>query len=186
MTESIVSRNVCFLLWQEGISSDRWYRTLRERLGWETNEIVGLLQGGSVSYSQLQQLAQVFHRREEDLSLEDLLTAEGPDVLRQNLMFLMQDMAHGQKKELAKKLGVGPNTVSRWLGGRHHPPSDKISAIADHFGLPPHTDLASTPLFLSLEPVSALQRRNWLHERVDAISASELIALYPALKRLFK
>ena len=184
MTESTVSRNVRFLLWREGLLPGRWNQALRERLGWGAIEVDDLLKGGAVGFSQLEQLADVFDRTEEDISVEDLVIAEGTDVLHENLITLMRGLAHGRKKELAERLGVGPNTVSRWLGGKHHPPADKLGSIADFFGLSADLDLASATLFLSLEPVSGMQRREWLHQRVDALSVRELGELYPALKRL--
>lgn len=119
------------------------------------------------------------------MALEDLVEFEGVEVLLENLRFLARDMAHGGKKELALKLGVDPNTVSRWFSGRHHPPAEKLRDIADCFSLKSDVDLASSRLFLSLEPISALQRRHWLHNRVDALCDEDLSALFPALRKLF-
>jgi transcriptional regulator with XRE-family HTH domain len=186
MSGSQISRNIRYLLWRDGVPPDQWVKVLIKRLGWGDAVVRALLRGEPVDLAQIRQLSILFDRTEEQLSLEDLVITESTDILHQNLMFLMQGTPHGLKKELAEKLGVGQNTVSRWLGGKHHPPSDKLDAIARFFGLQVEVDLSSTPLFLSSEPISVIQRKTWLHERLDELSTRELAELYPALKRLLE
>jgi len=60
-----------------------------------------------------------------------------------------------------------------------------LRELASHFGLPAGTDLTVEAIFLSDQPVSAPDRRKWVHERIDALPADVFRELFPALKRLF-
>jgi hypothetical protein len=47
-------------------------------------------------------------------------------------------------------------------------------------------DLSTEPLFLSAAPVADVQRRQWLHTRIDRISVPRLQDLFPALDLLLR
>ena len=64
--------------------------------------------------------------------------------------------------------------------------AEALAQIAQFFGLEAGTDLSVIPVFLAPDPVSVQERRRWLQERVDALSADEIRDLFPALKRLLE
>jgi transcriptional regulator with XRE-family HTH domain len=111
---------------------------------------------------------------------------DGCNVLVENLRYLLNSLGRGGKKVLAGELGVDPTTISRWLNGSFIPQTSTLRQLISHFGLPPHTDLQEDPIFLSAEPISATERRNWLHGRIANLPPDELRALYPALRRLLE
>jgi transcriptional regulator with XRE-family HTH domain len=109
---------------------------------------------------------------------------EGTNILEENLSHVFEHAEHGEKGKTAGELGVHRATVSAWLSGRQRPRGAPLDKLAIRLGLRRGEDLETTPLFLSMEPISASQRRAWLHERIDALSDRTLAELFPALKRL--
>lgn len=64
-----------------------------------------------------------------------------------------------KKKDLAKKMGVKPSSITRYLGGENCPTLDKVEEIAIALGVDPATLLKSGKLDLSSieRRVSALE-----------------------------
>jgi transcriptional regulator with XRE-family HTH domain len=108
------------------------------------------------------------------------------DVLIENLRYLLNSLGRGGKKTLAGDLGIDPTTVSRWLNGSFVPQTSTLRQLVSHFGLPLDIDLRVEPVFLAAQPTSAVERRNWLHNRIEGLRPDELRALYPALHRLLE
>jgi transcriptional regulator with XRE-family HTH domain len=106
--------------------------------------------------------------------------------LAENLRFLFSGLGHGGKKSLASKLGIDPTTVSRWLSGAYEPQPASLSQLVSEFGLPSGTNLEEDPVFLSIEPVSLIERREWINKRINVLSSDELRELFPALRRLLE
>jgi len=42
------------------------------------------------------------------------------------------------------------------------------------------------PLFISYRPVTIVQRKRWLHERIEAMGPETLAGLFPALERMLE
>ncbi len=125
----------------------------------------------------------------DDLFFEDLL--EDVDVLAANLAYLLDSLPHGGQRRLAEQLGVDETTVSRWKSdkaphGRRVDKrvKDRLDRLRDYFGLSRSIDLASEPVFLSMDPVGTSQKVEWIKERVEAMESTELDELFPALKKL--
>jgi transcriptional regulator with XRE-family HTH domain len=106
------------------------------------------------------------------------------DILRENLRYLAGSLGHGGKKGLAAGLAVDPTTISRWLSGSFDPQNSTLRQLVSYFGLPLETDLRTDPLFLSAQPVSIIDRKIWLHAKIDNLGPKELTDLYPALRKL--
>lgn len=189
---SRVSLNVRFLLWSRQVPRPEWVRWLASRAGLGLQVCRDLVRGriadDVITSSQLAELSRAFDLAEDgsELRFHDLLLDSGRNILLENLKFLFDSLEHGGKKRLAASMGVDPTTISRWLNGASEPQGPALRQLVAHFGLPVGTDLKCDPVFLSVDPVSAVARRHWIRDRLDHLSEQELQELYPALRRLLE
>ena len=184
-----VSTNVRYLLWRRGIPRDQWepWLSTRTMLGraFSRDLVAGHILDGQITPDELRELARVFEQVDEGESIRfDDLVAGGTHVLVENLRFLFDSLGHGGKKQVAAELSIDPTTVSRWLSGTFEPQGPSLRQLVAYFGLSPDTDLRERPIFLTVEPVGVTERRRWLHERIDTLSADDFRELYPALRRM--
>ena len=184
-----ISNNLRLTLWRHGIPRTQWVEWIAARCELSPN-LVRAVVGGSATDDQVgdaecSQLAKAIGMaaEEETLRFGDMVGTEC-DVLRENLTYLMNALGHGGKRALATKFSVDPTTISRWLNGNSKPNAATLRELATHFGVPTGTDLRSDPVFLSVDPVSLSERRQWVISRLESLSADELRDLYPALRRL--
>jgi transcriptional regulator with XRE-family HTH domain len=182
----LISQNARLLLWQRQVPRSDWVRHLANKLPpiWGGQNVSRVLNGYEVGNLNFCDIAIALEIEEEQLRWEDLLTTSAIDVMKENLSYLLGSLEHGGKKKVAADLGIDPTTVSRWLSGAITPQSGTLKRISNYFGLTAETDLSSSAVFLSLEPVSLPERRQWLNQRIEALSANELRELYPALQRM--
>ena len=187
MTVDRLALNLRYLLWRRKEPREDWVRALHAQLpGWSAERVRMALADGTQDYGELQDLAEALGITEEELTHADLIAESGVDVLLENLRYLAETLARGGKAELAESLGRDATTISKWLRGQSHPPVATQAQIAGFFGLPAGTDLATEPVFLSMDPISVTERREWLHARVDLLRPEEIAALFPALRRLLR
>ena len=184
-----VSTNTRYLLWRKGVLRDQWEGWLVSRtslgVGMAKSLVAGRLPDEQLSTEALRDVARAFEHADDGESLRfGDLAREGCNVLLENLRFLFESLGHGGKKVVAAELSIDPTTVSRWLSGAYEPQGPSLRQIVGFFGLPPDTDLREAPVFLSVEPVAATERRRWLHARIEALSPDEFRELYPALRRM--
>ena len=178
--------NLRYLLWRREEPRQDWARSLHAHLPrWSVERVRAVLSDGTQDYRELQELAGALGITEEDLTHADLLAESTVYVLRENLCYLAASLARGGKSELAMFLGKDATTISRWLRGDSRPSTDALAQLLDFFGLPARIDLNSQPVFLNMEPISAIERREWLHRQIDTMSGEEIRDLFPALKRIF-
>jgi transcriptional regulator with XRE-family HTH domain len=188
---SQISSNVRYLLWRAGVPREQWeaWLSARTELGGSKCKmlVAGRLLDEQITSEALRDLARAFEQADdgESLRFSDFF-GEGTNVLAENLRFLFASLGRGSKKQIAAELEVDPTTVSRWLSGAFEPQGALLRQLVTYFGLPQDTDLRRTPIFLSVEPVAAAQRRQWLHTQIDALSAEDFRELYPALRRMLK
>lgn len=183
-----VSNNVRFLLWDKKIPRTGWEAWLVKAnipSAMSKRLIQGTLTDDKIESGQMRAIAEAMGLDEESLRSVHLPQARA-DVLLENLRFLIGTLGHGGKKSLAAKLDIDPTTVSRWLRGGYEPQPASLSQIVSEFGLQPGTDLLKDPVFLSAEPISVVERKEWLNKRIDALSPEELRELFPALRRLLE
>jgi transcriptional regulator with XRE-family HTH domain len=187
-----VSRNVRFMLWLRELPRIDWIKWVSDRTGLSLATCRELLMDttadDALKPAELRALSRAFDLADDgsDLRYSDFLGDSGRSVLAENLKYLFNSLEHGGKKQLARSFGVDPTTVSRWLAGTSEPQGPGMRQIVSHFGLPPDTDLRQDPVFLSLEPISFVEKRDWVRDRVDNLSQKELQQLYPALRRMLK
>src|SRR5262245_23921549 len=167
-----VSRNVRFFLWKREVPRDEWTLWLSQRTSLSREILWRLVSGqvedAKVTDNQLAELAAALGLDDvEGLRFSDMLQ-EHASVLLENLRYLFGSLEHGRKKILAKEMGVDPTTISRWLNGAYPPQTPSLGRLASCFGLPERTNLREDPIFLSAEPVSVLERRRSVRDRIDA------------------
>ena len=143
-----------------------------------------LLRDGGLQLEEVERLAEVVHQPAEELMQANLL--EGIDVLNRNLEHLFGTVLHGAQKRVAESLGVDTTTVSRWAAGKLAPNQTNLTRIARFFGIPGDIDLKSEPIFLSLDPPSVTEKREWLVKAVQSLGEREVVEYYPALRKLLK
>ena len=178
--------NLRYLLWRREEPRQDWARALRAQLPrWSSERVRAVLSDGTQDYRELQELAEALGITEEELTHADLLCESTVDVLRENLCYLAASLVRGGKAELAEFLGKDATTISRWLRGDSRPSTASLAQISDFFGLPARIDLNTQPVFLNMEPVSVIERREWLHRQINALSSEEIRDLFPALKKIF-
>jgi transcriptional regulator with XRE-family HTH domain len=177
-----LARNLRYLLWRKGIPREKWVNRFSNWLNCDTQRSRALLTGTPLTPQELDRLAEDLGCAEEELQFGNPLAEVS--VLQENLKYLMEATKRGQKKELADYLGIRPGSLSRWLSGKQQPNRKHLQKIQSFFGLPSHFDLAQDPLFLSLSPLSAVEQREWLHQRIDLLDVETLRQLFPALERL--
>lgn len=186
-----VSINVRCLLWRKGVPRAEWAGELARKTGIPFARISAFLNGDlddvALDSGELSMLAEVVGLGDEADNLRHAGYAFGTsDLLAENLRYLLNSLGRGGKKALAGEIGVDPTTLSRWLNGSFVPHTSTLRQLLSHFGLPPETNLEQEPIFLSAQPISAVERRKWLHERIDSLRSDELRDLYPALRRLLE
>jgi transcriptional regulator with XRE-family HTH domain len=184
-----VSLNVRFSLWNRKVARSEWEAWLAAKttipLDMCRRLVRGTLLDAAISSDQVRALAKAIGLDEEILRSADLPRDRG-NVLSENLRFLFSSLERGGKKSVASKLGIDPTTVSRWLSGNFEPQPAFLRKLILEFGLPSDTDLLKDPIFLSAEPVSASERRQWLNTRIQTLPSDELKELFPALRRLLE
>jgi transcriptional regulator with XRE-family HTH domain len=186
-----ISLNVRFRLQQKQIPRDKWGDWLSKRLpddaNWLAKFVRGEIQDRHIGQEQLGRLSVLFGLGEdgEELRFQDFLP-DDCNVLLENINYLVDGLEHGGKRTLASELGVDPTTVSRWLSGKIEPSGTTRSALASYFNLPPNTDLRTDPVFLSVEPISIYDQRQWVKQRLDSMCREEFAPLYPALRRMLE
>jgi transcriptional regulator with XRE-family HTH domain len=150
--------------------------------------VFGRIPDEALTADQLAGLARALEVGEDgsELRFSDLLSDSGKNVLAENLKFLFDTLEHGGKKGLARSFGIDPTTVSRWLSGASEPQGPALRQIVNYFGLRADTDLRTDAVFLSVEPVSAVAKRQWIRDRVDSLTNEKLQELYPALRRMLE
>lgn len=182
----MLGRNIRYLLWREGIPKRDWLTRVAEWVGLDPDQAEKLLGGKNDDSgpSGVEAIAKEAKVRVQDLLQKDLLATGGVDILTENIRYLIEGLPHGFKKEFAATLEVDVTTVSRWRNGGQRPTRTKLGEIGKYFGIQPDIDLESDPVFLSIEPVSNIQYREWLHEKIDQLDDRTLTNLMPAFERL--
>ena len=99
---------------------------------------------------------------QEELRYQNLLVDSNICLFGENLEYLLEGEGGGKKRRLAAAIGVNVNTISAWVSGRAMPREVNIVSLCEYFQLPRGTDLLAHPLFLSLDPVSGYQQKEWL------------------------
>jgi transcriptional regulator with XRE-family HTH domain len=188
---SHISINVRCLLWTKRVPRGEWASELVRKTGIPLARInaflIGDIDDANLNPQEVAMFAEVVGVgiEADNLRYPGYAFANS-DLLTENLRYLLNTLGRGGKKGLAGEIGVDPTTLSRWLNGTFVPQTSTLRQLISHFGLPPNTNLEEDPIFLSAHPISAAERRNWLHERIEHLRSDELRDLFPALRRLLE
>lgn len=175
-----IAENLRFLLWREGVKRENWVEQLADWVGSSSVRAEKLIRVGDLQFGELERLTQRLGVDESDLQYTILFKELGTDILKENLIFLLDALEHGSQKKLAATLRAKESTVSRWKRGKTRPQKEHIDGLCSYF----HIDLESEPLFLSLDPLTEIQKKSWLHQRIDELDSDQLHDFFPALQRL--
>lgn len=178
----IYLQNVLYLLWREEKDRNQWPLKLGNVLGCSLEEGRDLLQGKRRFAPQERGLLlEHYNLSEEDLFIGRLFSEK--EILMENIAFLIKE---NEIQGAHNFFGVHASTVSKWKNGSQEPSQRHLEKISDFFGIPASIDLRKEPVFLSLDPLSDLGKKNWLKTRVDGLSSEGLRQLFPALKKLLE
>ena len=182
MNLSQTGENLRYLLWRLGVDRNGWASHLAGWARCTEHRAEELLQGAELETREQERIARAADVREEELQYARLVEAE--NILLQNLRHLLNSLEHGQKGVLAGAVGVHYTTISKWYRGDQSPTRDHLDALRRFFGLASDTDLRTDPLFLSLTPISDLERRAWLIRRIEEADPETLEEYFPTFRRL--
>ncbi len=182
-----VSKNLCYLLWKDGVEKTQWTTIVSSWADCDKKRAHQLLTSSSakLSDSELTFICRIHGLSQEDFFYSDYLEKDSEvNILKENLIWMLNTLSYGKKKELAEKINKQPITISRWIKGRQTPSETTIKKLREIFSIPSNIDLKSTPLFLYPYPTIEAEQKTWLHSRIDELPANELRNLFPALQKL--
>jgi hypothetical protein len=164
-----------------------WAATVQKRSGIRRYRAEQILRGAPIKPEEIAIIAAAFDTDVKELQSNPIYGQGDESVLRLNLRYLIDSLPHGEKKNLAKSIGVAEETVSKWTShgsrGLHR---KNLSRLLRHFALEPDLDLAKEPIFLSIAPVGAYLQKAWLLERIRELPPEEIAKIFPALQRIFR
>jgi hypothetical protein len=190
VTEQGVQRrfteNIRYLLWAtENLEREDWAKRLAEWAKCDPQRAKELLRGANPSMEEQERLSAAVERSESDLRHSRLVEDEGVDILRRNVLHLLESLGHGEQSRLAKAIGVDEDTVTSWKSGQGIR-SKNLMALSAYFGLKVNVDLRTDPIFLELTPFGDMARRRRLQSHIDQLEPDSLQDLFPALERMLR
>lgn len=144
-----------------------------------------LLLGFQPAPGEVEALATIFGLERDELIVAPLYNRER-GLLQENIAYLAESVRYGQQKKVAKAVGVSPEQFCRWISGKAKPRKSNIRTLLKLHAIDPDLDLERVPIFLSLEPMSAFAKRDWIVAKVQELPADEISAIYPALRKILR
>ncbi|MFY9811615.1 hypothetical protein [Aquabacterium sp.] len=183
-----MSVNIRYRCWEAEPNRQMWPSMLAQWLGMSSDQLsqaVAILCGErDPTPAQIDLLAAQLALDPQDLMFGNLVTQRGPnEVLKQNVIRLLDGRGEINQNQLAETLDVAPATLTRWRKGVVPDKSAK-EALVKYFGLSGLEELEKRPLFLSYTPVTHAERVAWLVEHIRKLRPRDLQELFPALMRL--
>ena len=178
---SFFAENLLFLLWQSGVAQEAWISRVGQYTETSPQRVAQLLAGDKPSAKEIARASRATDMPDTDLLYDRL--ASRADIFGENMNCLLNTLDHGGQKRLARSVGVKATAVTTWRKGTT-PRARTLEQVKEFFGLPRSIDLRNCCLFLSLEPIGVLQKREWVKEHISVMNQQELNDLFPALRRL--
>lgn len=182
------STNLRFLLWQKKVPRKDWLKEIANWFGGDLNRAREILNNKTISKEELDFFQKNFHHSEDEIMeilQGNLLSNNKISIFMENFDYLLEQLNDQKQGEVLSKIGISRSTYSRLKNNQQTPNSNTRRKICDFFGINEATDLNEEPLFLSLEPIGIYLQKQWLCERINQISGTELQKLFPALRRIF-
>jgi transcriptional regulator with XRE-family HTH domain len=184
--KNLSSENLRYLLWRSKIKREDWSVQLSAWAKCHKSRAEEILNGAPLETIEQQEIAKNTDVSEEAIQTERFLN-DKVDVLWENIKFLTEKDYTGEKLvAIARAIGVSQVTISRWRSRNQRPEDAQIAKLCLYFNLPAKTDLKTDSIFLSLYPIGALDRKNWLKQQIDQLDPEILDEIFPALRRLLK
>lgn len=181
--------NLRWILRGRDPSPDAWVSELvrLSRKSLPLTRAIGLLRGAEPTPAEVGLLIEITGFEKEELLSVPLYT-RGLPLFALNLRHLVESIPHGQGRDAAARIGITEGQFSRWRkwGDERKPHRTNVRNLLKFHGMDPDLDLDRVPLFLSMEPISGYAQKEWLSSRVQEMSAAEVAALYPALRKLLR
>lgn len=186
-TLPVAPLNLRYLLWKQEHDPAQWPQVLAKAIGaGKAERCQALIAGSPPSFRETQLICDRFGAEQDTFAAASMIDLEPDDMVKRNVMYLMDGLPQGSQKQLAATLKVRKETVSRWATGRAPPAQRHRRSILRFVGLPETIQMDRVPLFLSTEPVGVFQQRAWLRRQLEAVQHEELGRLFPALDKLLR
>lgn len=177
------SENIKYLLWSDkDLPREEWVSRLVEWSKGDTIRAKELLYGAEPSSSEQKNIAEAVNLTESDLRHARLLEEDRVNILRENILYLLESLEHGEQGKLAKSIGVDEDTITKWKSGQGIRPKN-LEALREYFRMSSDVDLKAKPIFLELTPFGDKRRREWLHNHIAQLEPDTLRDLFPSLVR---
>ena len=178
-------RNLRFKLSEEPPDTTEWGRLAMEKFQLSAHQARVALEGEEeLPPEQLSRIAQLCGVSLEDMATAPLYPADPEGMARANIAFLLSSLGHGGKAQLAKRLGLRPEQLSRWGSGKQIPHAANQRELLRYFALDPDTNLSEVPLFLVNYPIHGEARKKWLINAIQAMPPDKLDPHFASIRKL--
>ncbi len=166
--EKVVDKFAC----KTGIRVDRVWSFINE------NEVP--------NETEIKAIKKEFDYGEDEIMYSVLFDEMDVNILKENIRYLLGQLAHGEKTDFARKVNININTIERWHFKGTRPNNKNIEKLKLYFDLEESMDLKEKPLFLNVEPVSVKQKKEYCIKQIEEMSVEEFSAVYHAIDKLLK
>jgi hypothetical protein len=183
---SAFAENLAYLLWQEGCERRHFDVELSRRFRWARPRAIQLLYGAQPEAAEVEDVAREWKLAANHLQTRSIIEFSRSKVSALNLAWLLDQLHHGQRHQLAQSLGVHASTLSSWQHSGRVPRRSTQKRLLAYFGLGELEGLTSRPLFLLPFPATVQEKRAWLMDRLEEMAVEQLQVLFPALRLLME
>ena len=188
------SLNLRYLLWKKDIPQEKWVKKITECLNSDNDmRAEDLLRGAKPSDRELDKIKEGIPLSEEEYMglmntniIKLAQTGGDLEIWQENFLFLLTKIPHGKNQDFASKLGFDPSNISKWKNRKQKPEKNKKAAVKKYFGIPLNFDLEEDLLFLSLDPISIQEKKDWICKRINQLNPNAIQELFPAFQRLLR
>jgi len=178
-------RNLRYKLLRKTPDTTQWERVAREKLRLRTYHVRAILDGEELPEPDEQErIAEWCGVSLEDLLSAPIYPADRDGMTKTNIAFLLGSLGHGGKAQLAKRLSVRPEQLSRWRSGKQIPHAGNLRELLRYFALDTDTDLGAVPLFLVNYPIHGEARKKWLINAIQEMPPDKLDPHFNSIRKL--
>ena len=180
-----VSKNLRFRLLQESKDTAQWDYLASDRLGIPFFRVRQIISGEEIpSPKEIERIAHWCGKTTDDICSAPIYPSDADGMKKENLRFLLKSLEHGEKRKVAKTLGVTAEQLSRWSSGNQSPNKNNVRRLLRYFRIDPALDLEKEPLFLSNYPVHAAAKKSWLLNRLQEMPPEKLDPHFNSIRKL--
>lgn len=178
-------RNLRYKLYLSTRDTTQWERIAREKLRIRTYHVRAILEGEEMPEPEEQErVADWCGASLEDLKSAPIYPADREGMTKANIAFLLDSLGHGGKKQVAGRLNVRAEQLSRWGSGQQIPHAGNLRELLRYFTLDPDTDLGTVPLFLVNFPIHGEARKKWLVKAIQELPPDKLDPHFESMRKL--